>query len=85
MPKHATENWLRRPTTRLGYKQSLIVEAIQIARSLYARGRNPFADRHYANTPVANSVGFDLDVPTMPPEENGSIRRPPSGGLRRPA
>eukprot|EP00959_Pyramimonas_sp_CCMP1952_P133402 2789517-Pyramimonas_sp.AAC.1 len=30
--------------------QPLIVDAVQIAKSLHARGNHPFADRHVANT-----------------------------------
>eukprot|EP00959_Pyramimonas_sp_CCMP1952_P425949 8921967-Pyramimonas_sp.AAC.1 len=51
--------------------QSLIEEAVQIAKSFNARGNN--------------SAGLDLDGPAIPREGNGSIKRPPSGGLGCPA
>eukprot|EP00959_Pyramimonas_sp_CCMP1952_P042715 893189-Pyramimonas_sp.AAC.1 len=65
--------------------QSLIADPIHIATSLYARGKQPFAVRHYTDTLAINSAGFDLDDPAIPREESGSIKRPPPGGLGCPA
>eukprot|EP00959_Pyramimonas_sp_CCMP1952_P368155 7711940-Pyramimonas_sp.AAC.1 len=66
--------------------QSLVVEAVQIARDLVQVTRDPFHGYPYSSTALAASVrGCDLDDPSLPRQPDGSIARPPSGGLGRPA
>eukprot|EP00959_Pyramimonas_sp_CCMP1952_P230115 4811188-Pyramimonas_sp.AAC.1 len=62
-----------------------IVDAVKIARDLFAACRCAFADRKQTSTFVTHSADYDLDGPTMPREANGLIRRPRLSGLGRPA
>eukprot|EP00959_Pyramimonas_sp_CCMP1952_P309529 6477770-Pyramimonas_sp.AAC.1 len=66
--------------------QSLFVEAVQIARDLFQATRDPFHGCPYSPTVlVTNARGCDLDGPSLPRQPDGSIARPPSGGLGCPA
>eukprot|EP00959_Pyramimonas_sp_CCMP1952_P331497 6941769-Pyramimonas_sp.AAC.1 len=66
--------------------QSLFVEAVQIAHDLFRVTRDPFHGHPYSPTVlVANARGCDLDDPSLPRQLDGSIARPPSGGLGCPA
>eukprot|EP00959_Pyramimonas_sp_CCMP1952_P224601 4696402-Pyramimonas_sp.AAC.1 len=48
--------------------------------------RDPHHSRPYSSTVLVTSVrGYDLDNPTVPRQPDGSIARPPSGGLGCPA
>eukprot|EP00959_Pyramimonas_sp_CCMP1952_P294712 6164093-Pyramimonas_sp.AAC.1 len=62
--------------------QSLFVDAVQIAHDLSQVSRAPFHVRPYSSTALVTRVrGYDLDDPTNPRQPDGSITRPPSGGL----
>eukprot|EP00959_Pyramimonas_sp_CCMP1952_P107154 2240249-Pyramimonas_sp.AAC.1 len=62
--------------------QSHFVDAVQIARDLVQVSRDPFHGHPHSSTVrVANVRGYDLDDPTIPRQPDGSITRPPSGGL----
>eukprot|EP00959_Pyramimonas_sp_CCMP1952_P428109 8966162-Pyramimonas_sp.AAC.1 len=64
----------------------LFVDAVQIAHDLFQVNRDPFHDHHYSSTVLVTNVrGYDLDDPTIPRQPDGSITRPPSGGLGCPA
>eukprot|EP00959_Pyramimonas_sp_CCMP1952_P320134 6699749-Pyramimonas_sp.AAC.1 len=66
--------------------QSLLVEALQIAHNLFQTTRDPFQGHPYSSTAVAtNARGYDLDDPSLPRRPDGSITRPPPGGLGCPA
>eukprot|EP00959_Pyramimonas_sp_CCMP1952_P219798 4595576-Pyramimonas_sp.AAC.1 len=66
--------------------QSLSVEAVQIADDLFQTTRGPFHGHPYSSTVLATNVrGCDLDDPSLPRQQYGSIARPQSGGLGRPA
>ena len=57
--------------------QSLIVDAVKIAKDVFATGRDPFQDRpRHVHTYVTNSAGYDLDDTTIPRHNNGEIIRP---------
>eukprot|EP00959_Pyramimonas_sp_CCMP1952_P127624 2669534-Pyramimonas_sp.AAC.1 len=61
--------------------QSLFVDAVQIAHDLFQVNRDPYA-HPYSSTVLVTSVrGYDLDDPIFPRQPDGSIARPPSGGL----
>eukprot|EP00959_Pyramimonas_sp_CCMP1952_P379683 7953205-Pyramimonas_sp.AAC.1 len=77
-PKHRE---LTRVAQCIPQIRSLIVDSEHIATSHNARGNIPFADKHYANTFVVSGAGFDLGDLAIPRGGNGSIARPPSGGL----
>eukprot|EP00959_Pyramimonas_sp_CCMP1952_P132019 2760282-Pyramimonas_sp.AAC.1 len=62
--------------------QSLFVEAVQIAHDLFQVTRDPFHGYPHPSTALATNVsGYDLDEPSLPRQPDGSIARPPSGGL----
>eukprot|EP00959_Pyramimonas_sp_CCMP1952_P189485 3963642-Pyramimonas_sp.AAC.1 len=66
--------------------QSLFDEPVQIARDPFQATRDPFYDYPYSSTVLAtNARGCDLDGPSPPRQPDGSIGRPPSGGLVCPA
>eukprot|EP00959_Pyramimonas_sp_CCMP1952_P300381 6282828-Pyramimonas_sp.AAC.1 len=66
--------------------QSLFVEAVRIARDLFQATRDPFHGCPRSSTVlVTNARGCDLDGPSHPRQPDGSITRPPSGGLDCPA
>eukprot|EP00959_Pyramimonas_sp_CCMP1952_P467308 9491366-Pyramimonas_sp.AAC.1 len=66
--------------------QSRFVEAVQIAHELFQVSRDPFHGHpFYSTVLVTNARGSDLDDPTNPRQPDGSITRPPSGGLGCPA
>eukprot|EP00959_Pyramimonas_sp_CCMP1952_P432459 9056086-Pyramimonas_sp.AAC.1 len=66
--------------------QSLFVEAVQIAHNLFQTIRDPFHGHPYSSTALAANVGgCDLDDPSLPRQPDGSITRPPSGGLGCPS
>eukprot|EP00959_Pyramimonas_sp_CCMP1952_P430638 9019273-Pyramimonas_sp.AAC.1 len=66
--------------------QSLVVDAVQIARDLFQVNRDPFHGHPFSSTVlVTNVMGYDLDGPTIPRQPGGSIARPHSGGLGYPA
>eukprot|EP00959_Pyramimonas_sp_CCMP1952_P336552 7047195-Pyramimonas_sp.AAC.1 len=62
--------------------QFLFVDAVQIANDLFLVHRDPFHGHPYSSTVLVTSVrGYDLGDPTIPRQPDGSITRPPSGGL----
>eukprot|EP00959_Pyramimonas_sp_CCMP1952_P303551 6352313-Pyramimonas_sp.AAC.1 len=66
--------------------QSPFVEAVQIAHDLCQTTRDPFHGHPHSFTVLAtNARGCDLDDPSLPRQPDGSITRPPSGGLGCPA
>eukprot|EP00959_Pyramimonas_sp_CCMP1952_P180149 3767323-Pyramimonas_sp.AAC.1 len=66
--------------------QSLFVESFQIAHDLFQTTRDPFHGFPYSPTVLAtNARGCDLDDPSLPRQPDGSMTRPPSGGLGCPA
>eukprot|EP00959_Pyramimonas_sp_CCMP1952_P364169 7625990-Pyramimonas_sp.AAC.1 len=66
--------------------QLLFVEAVQIAHDLFQVTRDPFHGNPHSSTAlVTNAAGRDLDDPSLPRQLDGSITRPPSGGLGCPA
>eukprot|EP00959_Pyramimonas_sp_CCMP1952_P079982 1672001-Pyramimonas_sp.AAC.1 len=66
--------------------QSLFVEAVQIAHNLFQTTRDPFHGHPYSSTVLATNVRVcDLGDPSLPRQPDGSITRPPSGGLGCPA
>eukprot|EP00959_Pyramimonas_sp_CCMP1952_P045792 956889-Pyramimonas_sp.AAC.1 len=66
--------------------QSLLVEYVQIAHDLFRTTRDPFLCYPYSSTALAiNAREYDLDDPSPPRQPDGSIARPPSGGLGCPA
>eukprot|EP00959_Pyramimonas_sp_CCMP1952_P259310 5421282-Pyramimonas_sp.AAC.1 len=66
--------------------QSLFVDAVQIAHDLFQVNRDPFHAHPYSFTVLVTNVrGPDFDDPTIPRQPDGSITRPPSGGLGCPA
>eukprot|EP00959_Pyramimonas_sp_CCMP1952_P050996 1065192-Pyramimonas_sp.AAC.1 len=66
--------------------QSLFVDAVQIAHDLYLVNRDPFHGHlYFPSVLVAKARGFDSDGSTIPRHPDGSIKRPPSGGLGCPA
>eukprot|EP00959_Pyramimonas_sp_CCMP1952_P064571 1347853-Pyramimonas_sp.AAC.1 len=66
--------------------QSLFVEFVQIAHDLFQTARDPFHVYPYSPTALAtNARGYDLDDPSLPRQPDGSITKPPSGGLGCPA
>eukprot|EP00959_Pyramimonas_sp_CCMP1952_P329304 6894140-Pyramimonas_sp.AAC.1 len=66
--------------------QFLFVNAVQIARDVFQVSRDFFQSHPCSSTVlVANVTGCDLDDPTLPRQPDGSIARPPSGGLGCPA
>eukprot|EP00959_Pyramimonas_sp_CCMP1952_P396576 8308986-Pyramimonas_sp.AAC.1 len=70
----------------LSKTQSLFVEAVQIAHDLFQVARGPFHGRPYSPTVlVTNAGGCDLGDPSLSRQPDGSIARPPSGGLGCPA
>eukprot|EP00959_Pyramimonas_sp_CCMP1952_P384814 8064875-Pyramimonas_sp.AAC.1 len=66
--------------------QSLCIESVQIARDLFQTARDPFHGYPYSSTALATNVRvYDLGDPSLPRQVDGSITRPPSGGLGCPA
>eukprot|EP00959_Pyramimonas_sp_CCMP1952_P298229 6237959-Pyramimonas_sp.AAC.1 len=66
--------------------QSLPVDAVQIARDLFQVNSDPLHGHPYSSTVLVTSVrGYELDDPNIPRQPDGSITRPPSGGLGCPA
>eukprot|EP00959_Pyramimonas_sp_CCMP1952_P194250 4062183-Pyramimonas_sp.AAC.1 len=66
--------------------QSLCVESGQIAHDLFQATRDPVHGYPYSSTVLVTIArGCDLDDPSLPREPDGSIARPPSGGLGCPA
>eukprot|EP00959_Pyramimonas_sp_CCMP1952_P117298 2451810-Pyramimonas_sp.AAC.1 len=62
--------------------QSLFVDAVQIARDLCPVNRDPLFGHPFSSIVlVTHARGFDLDDPTSPWQPDGSITRPPVGGL----
>eukprot|EP00959_Pyramimonas_sp_CCMP1952_P009286 193444-Pyramimonas_sp.AAC.1 len=62
--------------------QPLVVEAVQIAHDLFQVTRDPVHGYPHSPTVLATNVrGYDLDDPSLPRQPDGSIARPPSGGL----
>eukprot|EP00959_Pyramimonas_sp_CCMP1952_P427753 8958353-Pyramimonas_sp.AAC.1 len=62
--------------------QSLFVDAVQIAHDLFLVNRDPFHGHPYSSSVlVADARGYDLHGPAVPRHPDGSIKRPPSGGL----
>eukprot|EP00959_Pyramimonas_sp_CCMP1952_P055183 1153553-Pyramimonas_sp.AAC.1 len=66
--------------------QSLFVEAVQIAHELFQVTRDSCHGRPYSSTELVTNVrGYDLGDPSLPRQPDGSIARPPSGGVGCPA
>eukprot|EP00959_Pyramimonas_sp_CCMP1952_P126251 2640460-Pyramimonas_sp.AAC.1 len=66
--------------------QSLFDDAVHIANDLFPVNRDPVHDHPYSSTVlVANARGYELDRPALSLQPDGSITRPPSGGLGCPA
>eukprot|EP00959_Pyramimonas_sp_CCMP1952_P050745 1060280-Pyramimonas_sp.AAC.1 len=66
--------------------QSFFADAVQIAHVLFLVNRDPVHDHpHTSSVLVTNPRGFDLVDPTTPRHPDGSIKRPPPGGLGCPA
>eukprot|EP00959_Pyramimonas_sp_CCMP1952_P038512 806089-Pyramimonas_sp.AAC.1 len=64
----------------------LLVEAVQIARDIFAVSRDPCHDHPHASfVLVTNARGFDLDDLAIFRHPDGRFARPPSGGWGRPA
>eukprot|EP00959_Pyramimonas_sp_CCMP1952_P045965 960298-Pyramimonas_sp.AAC.1 len=62
--------------------QSFFLESVQIAHELFQTTRNPFHGYPHSPTALAtNARGCDLDDQSLPRQPDGSITRPPSGGL----
>eukprot|EP00959_Pyramimonas_sp_CCMP1952_P201152 4206755-Pyramimonas_sp.AAC.1 len=66
--------------------QSLFVESVQVAHDLFQTTRDHFHGHPYSSTALAtNARGCDLDDPSLPRQPDGSITKPPLGGLGCPA
>eukprot|EP00959_Pyramimonas_sp_CCMP1952_P407887 8548092-Pyramimonas_sp.AAC.1 len=66
--------------------QSLFVESVHIAHDLFQATRDLFHGDPYLSIVLAsNARGCDSDDPSLPRRLDGSISRPPSGGLVCPA
>eukprot|EP00959_Pyramimonas_sp_CCMP1952_P163071 3408936-Pyramimonas_sp.AAC.1 len=62
--------------------QLLFVDAVQIARDLPQVNRDPLHGHPHSSTVLVTSVrGYDLGDPTILLHPDGSITRPPPGGL----